>query len=121
MAKFQRHIFTCIHRRDPDAKGGARACCAARGSEEVAAELKRRLYEKGFKRVVRANKAGCLDQCERGVTMVVYPEAVWYGGVTVDDLDEIIERHVERGEIVERLVIPDEHLTGRAPGAPPAS
>lgn len=78
----------------------------------MAAELKRRLYERGFKRVVRANKAYCLDQCSKGVAMVVYPEGVWYGGVTVDDVDEIIEEHVVHGRVVERLVIPDGELTG---------
>jgi (2Fe-2S) ferredoxin len=44
--------------------------------------------------------------------MVVYPEGVWYGRVTPDDVDEIIEKHIEGGQVVERLVIPDEHLTG---------
>jgi len=66
---------------------------------------------------VRVNKAGCLDQCARGVTCVVYPEAVWYGGVTLDDVDEIIERHLVGGEPVERLVLPDDQLTGKP--APP--
>ena len=46
--------------------------------------------------------------------MVVYPEGVWYGGVGLGDVDEIIQRHIIGGEIVERLVIPDEELTGRA-------
>jgi len=109
MAKFERHIFTCINRRDADNPKG---CCAARGGAEVAAELKKRLYERGFKRIVRANKAYCLDQCAKGVTMVVYPEAVWYGGVTIDDLDEIIEEHIVGGRPVARLVIPDAELTG---------
>lgn len=112
MAKFQRHVFTCVNQRPADSPKG---CCAARGGAEVAEELKRRLYERGFKRVVRANKAYCLDQCSRGVTMVVYPEAVWYGGVTVDDLDEIIEEHIVGGRVVRRLVIPDEDLTGIDP------
>ena len=114
MAKFQRHIFTCINLRPADSPKG---CCAAKGGEEVAGELKRKLYERGFKRIVRANKSYCLDQCHRGVTMVVYPEAVWYGGVTVDDLDEIIEEHVIGGRPVERLRIPDEELTGIEPGS----
>ena len=56
---------------------------------------------------MRANKCGCLDQCELGPTVVVYPEAVWYGHVTPDDVDEIIESHIVGGQPVERLVIPD--------------
>ena len=56
---------------------------------------------------VRANKCGCLDQCELGPTVVVYPEAVWYGHVQPEDVDEIIETHIVGGQPVERLVIPD--------------
>jgi len=54
---------------------------------------------------VRVNKAGCLDRCEEGPVIVVYPEAVWYTYVDRADIDEIIDRHVLRGEIVERLRI----------------
>ena len=71
--KFQRHLFICVHDRGCD---GKRESCAQRGSEEIARALKRKAYDLGLKRVVRVNKAGCLDQCERGVTVVVYPEAV---------------------------------------------
>jgi len=68
---------------------------------------------------VRANNSGCLDQCEHGITVVIYPEQVWYGGVTVDDLDEIVERHILGGEFVERLMIPDQgHLGGKMSAAP---
>ncbi|MGH6765182.1 MAG: (2Fe-2S) ferredoxin domain-containing protein, partial [Bradyrhizobium sp.] len=54
---------------------------------------------------VRINKAGCLDRCEEGPVMVVYPEAVWYTYIDNSDIDEIIDRHVVGGEIVERLRI----------------
>ena len=111
MAQFQRHVFICMNQRPADSPKG---CCAAKGGAEVASELKRKLYERGFKRIVRANKSYCLDQCARGVALVVYPEGVWYGGVTVDDLDELIEEHIIGGKPVERLRIPDEDLTGRA-------
>jgi (2Fe-2S) ferredoxin len=57
---------------------------------------------------VRANQAGCLDVCEFGPAVVVYPEGVWYGRVTPEDVDEIIERHILGGEPVERLRIPDQ-------------
>jgi (2Fe-2S) ferredoxin len=113
MAKFQRHVFVCVNERE---LGDARGCCAAKGAADVAAAFKKKLYERGHKRLVRPNKAGCLDQCAFGVTVVVYPDAVWYGGVTVADVDEIIERHIEGGEVVQRLVIPDDELTGREPG-----
>ncbi len=112
MAKFQRHVFICTNERTAD---DPRGCCLARGGADVAAAFKSKLYERGFKRIVRANKAGCLDQCAQGVTVVVYPDAVWYGHVSLDDVDEIIESHIVGGRPVERLVIPDEELTGREP------
>ena len=114
MAKFQRHLFLCLHQREP---GSPRGCCAEKGAAEIASAMKKTAYDRGLKRLVRVNKAGCLDQCARGVTCVVYPEAVWYGGVTLDDVDEIVERHLIGGEVVERLVIPDDQLTGREPPA----
>jgi (2Fe-2S) ferredoxin len=52
------------------------------------------------------NKAGCLDRCAGGPVAVVYPEAVWYHYVDQEDIDEIVESHLMRGEIVERLVLP---------------
>lgn len=112
MAQFTRHLFVCVNDRGP---GHPKGSCAQRAAAEVAAALKERAYERGLKRVVRVNQAGCLDQCARGVTAVVYPEGVWYGGVTVADVDEIVERHLIGGRPVERLVIPDDQLTGRAP------
>ncbi len=110
MAKFQRHIFICTNERD---SGDERGSCKARGGEAVAEAFKRKLYERGFKRVVRPNKAGCLDQCAQGVCVVVYPDAVWYGGVRPEDVDEIIESHVVGGRPLARLEIPAEKLTGR--------
>jgi len=117
MAKFKLHLFTCVNNRDD---GDARGCCTARGSVEVAAALKRKLYERGFKRIVRANKCQCLDQCSQGPVVVVYPEGVWYGKVTLEDVDEIIEQHIVGGKVVTRLVIPDDQLTGIVPGECPS-
>jgi len=111
MAKFERHVFVCVNERDPS---DARGCCASKQGSAVAKALKKKLYARGYKRIVRANSSGCLDQCAHGVAMVVYPEAVWYGGVTEADVDEIIDSHIVRGEVVERLVIADDKLTGRA-------
>jgi (2Fe-2S) ferredoxin len=112
MAKFQRHVFICTNERTPD---DPRGCCKARGSELVAEAFKKKLHERGLKRIVRANKSGCLDQCAHGVTVVVYPDAVWYGGVQPADVDEIVESHLLGGVPVQRLVIPSEQLSGIEP------
>ena len=104
MPHFERHIFVCENERAAD---HPRGCCSAKGSREVRARLKRLIHEHGLQDRMRANQSGCLDQCERGVTVVVYPEGVWYGGVTVDDVDEIFHRHLVNGEVVERLLLRD--------------
>jgi (2Fe-2S) ferredoxin len=108
MPFFERHLFICTNRRDPSNPKGS---CAEKGSEAVKERFKKELYERGLKGKVRANAAGCLDQCEHGCTVVVYPEQVWYGKVTLEDVPEIIDRHIVKGEIVERLLIPNQpHL-----------
>jgi (2Fe-2S) ferredoxin len=97
---YERHVFVCTNRRDP---GNPKGDCASKGSEEVRDEFKRLLHEKGLKGRIRANAAGCLDQCSRGVSVVVYPEQVWYGGVVAGDVAEIVEQHLVGGVPVERL------------------
>lgn len=100
---YKHHIFVCTNRR-PD--GSAKGCCASKGSEEVRARFKAELDARGLKGLARANAAGCLDACEQGVAVVVYPEGVWYGKVTEADVAEIVEKHVIGGHPVERLRLP---------------
>ena len=110
MPYFERHVFVCTNRRDPDNPKGS---CAQKGSEEVREAFKKQLYERGFKGRFRANAAGCLDQCAMGCTVVIYPEQIWYGKVTVEDVPEIIEETVLKGEPVERLLLPNQPHLGR--------
>src|SRR3990170_1248437 len=104
VVRFERHIFICTNQR-PDAD--PRGCCTARGSEKVVEAFKLELVRRGLKGRMRANKAGCLDNCARGVSVVIYPDGVWYGGVTAQDVPEIVERHLVGGRPVERLVLRD--------------
>ncbi len=99
---FVRHVFVCTNRR-PD--GSPKGCCASKGSEDIRLEFKHQLDAHGVKGSIRANAAGCLDACERGVSCVVYPEGVWYGQVTKDDVKEIVEEHLLNGKPVERLLM----------------
>jgi (2Fe-2S) ferredoxin len=107
---YERHIFVCENVRPVD---HPRGCCSHKGSSEVRARFKKLVAEHGLHGRVRANMAGCLDHCETGVTVVIYPEGVWYGRVTLADVDEIFARHVLGGEVVERLRLPD---GGEPPG-----
>ncbi len=97
---YKRHIFVCTNRR-PD--GHPKGCCATKGSEEVRARFKAELDKRGLKTDVRANAAGCLDACENGIAVVVYPDNVWYARVTLDDVATIVDEHIVGGRPVERL------------------
>ncbi len=77
------------------------------------------MKRRGLGPLVRANKAGCLDQCELGPTVVIYPQEIWYGGVTTADVPRIIEETVVGGEILEDLLIPDEVLNTKGGRIPP--
>ena len=100
MPPYECHVFVCDNRRDAS---DPRGCCAAKGADAVRARLKDLVKEAGQNRRVRINAAGCLDQCAHGVALVVYPEGIWYGAVTDDDVDEIFRSHVLGGQPVERL------------------
>ncbi len=114
MPFFQRHVFVCTNERAADHPRGS---CKLKGSPEVRDALKAELKKRGISKVIRANNAGCLDQCEEGITIVVYPEQVWYGRVTLADVQEIVEKHLVGGEIVTRLLLADQPQlpTGKLP------
>lgn len=98
---FQRHIFCCTNERPAD---NPRGSCKMRGAEPLRNYLKARVKELGIDGV-RVNGAGCLDRCELGPTMVIYPEGVWYTYASKEDVEEIIESHVKNGRPVERLLL----------------
>jgi (2Fe-2S) ferredoxin len=97
---FEKHVFICTNRREA---GDPKGSCAEKGSDDVRDAFKRILHERGLKGRVRANAAGCLDQCSRGAAVVVYPEQIWYGGVKVEDVQEIVDQHLVGGVPVDRL------------------
>ena len=105
MKRFEKHIFVCENVKP---EGHPRGCCSEKGSVEVRQKFKSRLRELGLNATVRANSAGCLDACEFGITVVIYPEQTWYGGVTLEDVEEIIQEHILNNKPVERLKIKDQ-------------
>lgn len=104
MAPFTRHLFVCCNRREA---GHPRGCCDPAGSDALQKAFKKALAEHGVPRSVRANKSGCLDQCEHGPTVVVYPDNVWYGFVQEADIAEIVNEHIIGGRPVARLRLPE--------------
>jgi (2Fe-2S) ferredoxin len=101
---FEAHVFVCCNRR-PD--GHPRGSCAAKGSEALRDYMKARAKELGLARV-RINASMCLDRCEHGPSIVVYPEGVWYTVATREDVDAVLERHVKAGDRVRALLMPPE-------------
>lgn len=99
---FDAHLFVCCNRR-PD--GHKRGSCAASGSEKLREYMKVRAKEMGLPRV-RVNLAGCLDRCELGPCLVIYPEGVWYKIESNADVDRILEKHVRDGQLVPELLLP---------------
>ncbi|MGZ3712571.1 MAG: (2Fe-2S) ferredoxin domain-containing protein [Bdellovibrionota bacterium] len=96
--KFTAHLFICTNDRGPD---GKRESCGPKGSEELKKKVKAACKAKGFPSgAVRINGSGCLDQCERGITAVLYPEGKWFLDLeahSVDLLVEAVEQAVKRG------------------------
>ena len=102
MSHYKYHVFFCCNQREP-----GDACCNNHGASDIRGYAKYRV--KSLKLAgegkVRINQAGCLDRCDQGPVLVVYPEAVWYTYVDKSDIDEIIDEHLVHGRIVERLRI----------------
>ncbi len=102
MSYYRRHVFFCVNRREDGS-----ACCAHHGAQALRDYAKARVQALGLAGPggVRVNQAGCLDRCAQGPCLVIYPEGTWYTYVDQEDIDEIIERHLLGGEVVERLKI----------------
>ncbi len=102
MGFYQYHVFFCTNQRTD-----GRACCQDHNADEVRDYAKKRIKELGLsgQDKVRINKAGCLDRCDLGPVMVIYPDETWYTYVDREDVDEIIDQHLLNGKPVDRLKI----------------
>lgn len=102
MSYYKHHVFFCTNQR-----GNGETSCQDFNSAEMRDYAKQRCKELGLHKdqQVRINNAGCLNRCELGPVVVIYPEATWYTWVDKDDIDEIIESHLVNGKPVERLLL----------------
>jgi (2Fe-2S) ferredoxin len=100
------HIFVCTNRRPDD---HPRGCCAARGSEKLRDYMKARAKELKIPDI-RVNTAGCLERCEFGPAMVIYPDGVWYRPMNAEDVEEILQVHVIGGGRVRRLMLTEKDV-----------
>ena len=102
MSYYQYHVFFCTNLRE-----SGEQCCEQCNATAIRNHAKARIKEMGLAGMgkVRINTAGCLDRCELGPVLVVYPDDIWYSYVDREDIDEIIEQHLVGGKVVERLLI----------------
>jgi (2Fe-2S) ferredoxin len=96
--KYQKHVFICTNDKDAPKK-----CCGSERGMALVDAFKDALKAKGLQTEIRAQRAGCLDICGFGPSMVVYPEGVFYGNVQPEDVAEIVESHLVNNQVVERL------------------
>jgi len=98
MEPFRYHVYACQQE-----KPGNAPCCSGRGSAAVLDALRKELVANGLMDTVQVTTCGSLGMCERGPNMVVYPEGVWYAGVQVADVPELVREHFQNGRPLERL------------------
>ena len=99
---YEKHIFVCNNQRK---EGATRKSCGEAHGLEIVDSFKKRLKELNLPIKLRAQKCGCLDICDFGQTVAIYPEGVFYVGVEIEDINEIIEEHIIHNRPVQRLIL----------------
>ena len=100
---YKYHVFFCLNQRDPDAGRPSCANCNAQAMQEHAKKRVKQLGLAGDGKV-RINKAGCLERCELGPVVVVYPEGTWYHGMTSDRIPRFVQEHLQEGKPIAEWV-----------------
>lgn len=90
---YKAHIFVCVD-----------SCCREKDSERIFDVLSEELKRRGFSNDVLISRCGCLDQCESGPMLIIYPDGTWYHNLTKDDISRIVEEHIIKGNILSDLV-----------------
>ena len=98
---YKHHVFFCVNQREDG------ACCADKGAQDMRDYAKKRIkaLKLSGSGKCRINHAGCMDRCNEGPIIAIYPEGVWYTYVDKEDIDEIINEHLVHGRVVARLKI----------------
>jgi (2Fe-2S) ferredoxin len=103
MSLYQKHVFICENIRDDRDPRGS---CSQKGSVKFREIFKGEIKQLNLSDKIRINRAGCLGSCKQGISMVIYPQGIWYGKVTTADIPEIIEKTLLKDEIIQRLLMP---------------
>jgi len=104
VAKPRYHIIVCTNTRPP---GHPKGSCGEKGAQNVVMKFSEELERRNLFEKVLLTGSTCLGICSAGPVVVVYPDNVWYQGVTPDGAVRIIEEHIEKGSPVEDMRIPD--------------
>lgn len=98
---YTKHVFICTNQRP----AGSRISCGESHGMELVAAFKKSIKDKGLNTEIRAQKTGCLEACEAGPSVVVYPEGVFYSRVQLSDVEEIVTEHLQHNKPVDRLIM----------------
>lgn len=98
---FNKHVFICTNQR-PE---GSRISCGESHGLELVAAFKKLIKDRGLNTEIRAQRAGCMEACEAGPSVVVYPEGIFYSRVQLSDVEEIVTAHLQNNKPVERLIM----------------
>ena len=106
---YKKHVFICTNQRT----AGARVSCGEAHGLALVAAFKKLIKDKNLNAEIRAQRAGCMETCELGPSVVIYPEGVFYGNVQLEDVEEIVSEHLENNRVVERLQMDFSKLPNR--------
>lgn len=96
------HIFVCTSCR---INGVQKGFCFSKDSVDIVQKFMEGIDERDLSGDVMITNTGCFGICEKGPVAVVYPEGIWYGNLTEEDVETIIEQHLENGNPVKELMI----------------
>ncbi|HOV26763.1 MAG TPA: 2Fe-2S ferredoxin [Pseudobacteroides sp.] len=102
MQKPKYHVFVCSSSR---ITGQQKGYCFSKDSVSIIQKFMEEIEERELGGDILVTNTGCLGICNKGPIVIVYPDGVWYKEVTVDDVTEIVEEHLENGRVVSRLEI----------------
>jgi (2Fe-2S) ferredoxin len=102
MVKLKHHIFVCTSCR---INGQQKGFCFSKGSVDIVQRFMEAIEENDLSSDVMITNTGCFGVCDKGPIAVVYPEGIWYGNLTDEDVDKIVEQHIMDGKPVEELMI----------------
>ncbi|MHB8127486.1 MAG: 2Fe-2S ferredoxin [Mobilitalea sp.] len=102
MVKIKHHIFVCTSCR---INGQQKGFCFSKGSVDILQKFLEEIEDNDLSSEVMVTNTGCFGICEKGPIAVVYPEGIWYGNLTEENVEKIIEEHIISGIPVEELMI----------------